>query len=112
MLPCPLATQVLVHLFIHHICLCQTCQGQGAQCGGEGRYVVTEHIVNAARDMSWEYGCWELVQKSFLLDRKMKRVERQGCSLPEAQTAARAWGTRGCEEGLKLEGAVGNEHNA
>lgn len=38
-------------------------------------------------------GVWEVgsdpgaVQESFLLDRKMRRVERQGCSLAETQTA-------------------------
>lgn len=74
-------------------------------------------VVNAARDVP--QGVWEVgsdpgaVQESFLLDRKMRRVERQGCSLAETQTCnLGAWETRGCKEGLELEGVLGNEHTA
>lgn len=63
-------------------------------------------------------GVWEVgsdpgaVQESFLLDRKMRRVERQGCSPAEAQTATWVPGKLEAAEGLQLEGALGNEHTA
>ena len=51
-------------------------------------------------------GGQEGVRESFPLARKMRRVERQGCSWAESQTAARLPGklevverVRGCEEG-------------
>lgn len=56
--------------------------------------MVTDQTVMQLETCPREYGSWELVQKSSLLDRKMRRVGRQGCFLAEAQTTARGLGNQ------------------